>query len=174
MKINRQDLNNLIEESVTKIRKRQKIEAEIKMLEESLFALNKPLLKETSSGINPAPMQDIIQQVPTSNIRDTGGTLGMNLGVEKKTEKLESVFDTRPNDIIIFNFQDCTIKLRRISDDLFQVIDAEESLKLQDGDYIQIKGNDIIQNGRQFVFTILRKAINYKSRPLVGWRIVKN
>jgi len=92
----------------------------------------------------------------------------------EKTEKRESIFDTRIGDIIIFNFQDATIKAKRLATDLFEIIDASESKKIKEGDFVQIKGNDIIQKGKKFKFSILRKAFDYESNPLESWRIIKN
>lgn len=158
MKIKKAELMSLIEESVIKQKKKLQIEAKIKDLEGKLISLN-----ETAVGISPAPMQDVMQDNPVLNAP----------GSEGKAEKRESIFDARYGDIIIFNFQDVTIKVQRLANDLFQIIDAAESKKLKEGDYIQIKGNDIIEKGRRFKFSILRKAIDYESNPLVGWKIIK-
>ena len=95
-------------------------------------------------------------------------------GAPVKEEKSESIFDAKPGETVLFNFQDVTIKMQRQLDDLFKITDAMESKKLKDGDYIKIQGNDILQKGRKFKFVILRKAIDYESNPLLSWKVIKN
>jgi len=86
----------------------------------------------------------------------------------------ESIFDAKPGEIIIFNFQDVTIKAQRQLDDLFKITDASESKKLKEGDYVKIQGNDLLQKGKKLKFVILRQALNYESNPLSSWKVIKN
>ncbi len=93
----------------------------------------------------------------------------------QESQKQESIFNARPGNIIIFNFQGATIKVKRQVDDIFRVIDATESGKLKEGDYIQIQGNDILKQGRTLTFNIFRMTgLKYKSNQLESWTIVKN
>jgi hypothetical protein len=96
---------------------------------------------------------------------------------DKKEEeaKTESLFDAKPGQIVIFNFEGMTVKLQRQLDDLFKVVDAAESHKLKDGDYLKAKGNDVLQPGKKMVFSILREIpAKYETRPLISWKIIKN
>lgn len=94
---------------------------------------------------------------------------------EEKEQKKESIFDAKPGETIIFNFDGITIKLKRQLDDLFKVVDASESHKLKDGDYLKAKGNDVLETGRKFKFAILREIpVKYETRPLSGWNIIRN
>lgn len=87
----------------------------------------------------------------------------------------ESIFDSKPGETIIFNFQDVTIKAQRQLDDMFKIVDASESNHLKDGDYVKIRGNDILQKGRKFQFAIFREIQQkYSSNVLQGWKIIKN
>ena len=92
-----------------------------------------------------------------------------------KTEEKKSIYDAKPGEVIILNFENVTIKVKRQLDDLFKVEDAAESQKLKEGDYIKAKGNDILQVGRKFTFSILREIpYKYETNALQGWRIIKN
>ena len=92
-----------------------------------------------------------------------------------KAEEKKSIYDAKPGEVVILNFENVTIKVKRQLDDLFKVEDAAESQKLKEGDYIKAKGNDILQVGRKFTFSILREIpYKYETNPLQGWRIIKN
>ena len=94
---------------------------------------------------------------------------------QAKPEKTESIFDARPNETVILNFEGITIKVKRQLDDLFKVVDAAESQKLEEGDYIRVKGNDVLQPGSKFKFSILREIpAKYETKPLRSWKIIKN
>ncbi len=96
-------------------------------------------------------------------------------GAQQGEDESESIFDAKPGETVIFNFQDVTIKLQRQLDDLFKVVDAAESQKLNDGDYVKIQGNDQLKKGRKFNFNIYRVAgVKYQSNPLAGWKVIKN
>jgi hypothetical protein len=146
MKITKSELSHLIMEEV----KRQ----------EKLLALESVLknVKEELSNINEDAQMAMI---------------GAEAG-EMEDQKKESIFDAKPGETVIFNFQDVTIKVQRQLDDLFKVVDAAESKKLQDGDYIKIQGNDMLEKDRKFKFSILRKAIDYETNPLISWKVIKN
>ena len=92
-----------------------------------------------------------------------------------KEQPRESIFDAKPGETLILNFEGITIKVKRQLDDLFKVTDAADSAKLEDGDYIRAQGNDVLENGRKFKFSILRKIpVDYETRPLSSWKIIKN
>lgn len=93
---------------------------------------------------------------------------------EKETSS-ESIFDSKPGETVILNFEGVTIKLERQLDDLFKVVDAAESEKLKDGDYIKIQGNDTLNPGKSFKFIIYRETpLKYETNPLETWKIIKN
>lgn len=145
LEINRSDLNALIHKAVDK--------QEVKLtLENKRAELLKQLNQLNEENMN----QPVVSAQPSSN------------------SKQESIFDAKPGETIIFNFQDVTIKVQRQLDDLFKVTDASESKKLKDGDYIKIQGNDTLANGKTFKFVILRQALNYVSNPIVSWKVIKN
>lgn len=94
---------------------------------------------------------------------------------EVETEKAESIYDAKPGNTLIIDFENVTIKLQRVYDDLFKVIDAAESKQLKNNDYIKIEGNDILESGKKFTFKIFREAnVKYESNPIKGWRIIKS
>lgn len=158
LEIKRSELNSLIKESVLKNQQKLNLEKQksdilkkIQMLSEDNES-GQPSLGGTNTTV--APQQ--------SNM------------AEPKQEKQESIFDAKPGETVIFNFQDVTIKVQRQLDDLFKVTDASESKKLKDGDYIKIQGNDTLANGKKFKFVILREALKYESNPLLSWKVIKN
>jgi len=158
LEIKRSELNSLIKESVLKNQQKLNLEKQksdilkkIQMLNEDNEA-GQPALGGTNTTV--APQQ---------------GNMA-----EPKQEKQESIFDAKPGETVIFNFQDVTIKVQRQLDDLFKVTDASESKKLKDGDYIKIQGNDTLANGKKFKFVILREALKYESNPLLSWKVIKN
>lgn len=151
LKIGKTELEGLIKEEVVRQDKKLLIKKRIAELEGEMQRLDE--LVATGAANNPN-MQ---------NFTSTG-----------KEEKSESIFDAKPGETVLFNFQDVTIKMQRQLDDLFKITDAMESKKLKEGDYIKIQGNDILQKGRKFKFIILRKAIDYESNPLLSWKVIKN
>lgn len=155
LEIKRSDLNALIHKAVEK--------QEAKLALESKKANILSQLNELDGG-----NQTIVGQPAPNTVAPSQGT------TPTTNEKQESIFDAKPGETIIFNFQDVTIKVQRQLDDLFKVTDASESKKLKDGDYIKIQGNDTLANGKKFKFVILRQALNYESNPLVSWKVIKN
>ncbi len=171
MIINKEQLYSLIQEEVHKQEAKQLLQSKIKQLEEEISELDNTsaLLREFQGAPMDASMiaappqqqQPVVQQSVAPAPAD-------------ETES-ESIFDTRPGETVIFNFQDVTIKVQRQLDDLFKVVDARESKKLKDGDLIHIQGNDILKRGRKFTFDIYRIAgVRYESNPLVSWKVIKN
>ena len=87
----------------------------------------------------------------------------------------ESIYDAKPGNTLIIDFENVTIKLQRVYDDLFKVIDAAESKQLKNNDYIKVEGNDLLEQGKKFTFKIFREAnIKYESNPIKDWRIIKS
>jgi len=90
-------------------------------------------------------------------------------------KKTESIYDAKPGNTLIIDFENVTIKLQRVYDDLFKVIDAAESKQLKNNDYIKVEGNDLLEQGKKFTFKIFREAnIRYESNPIKDWRIIKS
>ena len=146
LKIGKNELNDLIKEEV--------VRQENKLLLKKRISEVKSELQQLDEFVNAPAMQSAVPAV--------------------KEEKSESIFDAKPGETVLFNFQDVTIKMQRQLDDLFKITDAMESKKLKEGDYIKIQGNDILQKGRKFKFVILRKAIDYESNQLLSWKVIKN
>jgi hypothetical protein len=147
LKIGKTELEGLIKEEVVRQDKKLLIKKRIADVEGQIQQLNELTAQPPSQYMTAAPTSD---------------------------EKSESIFDAKPGETVLFNFQDVTIKMQRQLDDLFKITDAMESKKLKEGDYIKIQGNDILQKGRKFKFVILRKAIDYESNPLLSWKVIKN
>lgn len=166
MKINKNDLLKLVKEEVKKQDKKQLLIQQIEQIKEEISRIDQGLVimnefvnaPDINAGVN-------VQAQPQQNTQVFSG----------EAEESESIFDARPGETVIFNFQDVTIKVQRQLDDLFKVVDASESKKLKDGDYIKIKGNDILKRGRKFSFSIYREAgIRYESNSLLSWKVIKN
>lgn len=176
MKINKNDLLKLVKEEVNKQDKKQLLVQQIEQIQEEISRIDQGLVimnefvnaPSLNPGVNMQPQaqdQTQVQAQPQTNQQNFSG----------EVEESESIFDARPGETVIFNFQDVTIKVQRQLDDLFKVVDAAESKKLKDGDYIKIKGNDILKRGRKFSFSIFREAgIRYESNSLLSWKVIKN
>ncbi len=161
------EVKNLVSEELNKQIRIKNLQEQRQEVENQLSNLLREYT-QTASAPTSTP-------APSTSLSNTSVTPGGNFQQGEKEEKQESIFDTRPNETIILNFQDVTIKVQRQLDDLFKVVDASESQKLKDGDYIKIKGNDILQQGREFKFVIFRDAdVVYDSNALQSWRIIKN
>lgn len=93
----------------------------------------------------------------------------------QESKDKESIYDAKPGNTLIIDFENVTIKLQRVYDDLFKVIDAAESKQLKNNDYIKVEGNDILDQGKKLTFKIFREAnIKYESNPIKDWRIIKS
>lgn len=176
MIVKKKELLQLVQEEVKRqsekkdvlIKRMQKIKQEIENLDNS-----SPFLNEFVN--TPAVQPQSQPQVQVPSVFDNGNYNMDNIQQGQQEEESESIFDARPGETVIFNFQDVTIKLQRQLDDLFKVVDAAESKKLTDGDYIKIQGNDQLKKGRTFTFNIFRIAgVKYESNPLVAWKVIKN
>ena len=150
LEIKRSELNSLIQEEVIKQEKKLALESKKATIINKIDKLNE-------DNLTPVVAQPTMT---TPNV--------------EKSEKQESIFDAKPGETVIFNFQDVTIKVQRQLDDLFKVTDASESKKLKDGDYVKIQGNDTLANGKKFKFIILREALKYETNPLQSWKVIKN
>jgi len=159
IKIKRSELNSLIQNEVLKQDKKTELESKKSKLMEEMQRLD-----EMNTATSTGAQTNTSSTMPNSGSQPTPTT----------NEKQESIFDAKPGETVIFNFQDVTIKVQRQLDDLFKVTDASESKKLKDGDYIKIQGNDTLANGKKFKFVILRQALNYESNPLISWKVIKN
>lgn len=163
------EVKNLVSEELNKQIRIKNLQEQRQEVENQLNNLLKEYVQPApASTSNPTP-------APSTSLSNTVVTPGGNLQQGGKEEKPESIFDIAPGEIIILNFQDVTIKLQKQFNDLFQVVDASESQKLKDKDFIQLKGNDILQQGKEFKFVIFRDAdVMYDSNPLQSWRKIKN
>lgn len=147
MKVSKEEIQEMKKDIINKNEQKALLEAKINQIKGELSKLNEALSVDDA----------VFQQRP------------------KAEQKEESIFDAKPGEIIAFNFQDVTIKAQRQLDDLFKITDANESQKLKEGDYIKIKGNDVLKQGKKFTFSILREIpLKYESNPLVSWRFIKN
>ena len=94
---------------------------------------------------------------------------------KQKLEASDSILDIKPGQIVILNFEGVTVKMERQLDDLFKIVDASESEKLKDGDYVKVQGNDRLDSGKRFKFIIYREApLKYETNPLESWKVIKN
>ena len=94
---------------------------------------------------------------------------------KQKPEASDSILDIKPGQIVILNFEGVTVKMERQLDDLFKIVDASESEKLKDGDYVKVQGNDSLDSGKSFKFIIYREApLKYETNPLESWKVIKN
>lgn len=162
---------------------REKIEKRLQ-LEMRMEAIKKQLIKLTEDNTvvgtpsatipNPAPGSTPVPNMAPAAPATPVATAPAAPAPAESNEESESIFDARPGETVVFNFQDVTIKVQRQLDDLFKVVDAAESQKLKDNDYIKIQGNDTLKAGKQFIFLILRQALEYKSNPLTSWKVIKN
>ena len=99
----------------------------------------------------------------------------LEVSPQEEMEDKESIFDSKPGETIILNFDGVTIKIERQLDDLFKVVDAAESQKIDDGDYIKIQGEDSLEKGKTYKFSIYRKTnLPYETNELQSWKIIKN
>jgi hypothetical protein len=97
------------------------------------------------------------------------------MAAQEDVKVSESIFDSKPGETVILNFEGVTVKMERQLDDLFKIVDAAESEKLKDGDYVKIQGNDSLVPGKSFKFLIYRETpLKYETNPLESWKIIKN
>lgn len=168
IRISRSELNALVQAEVEKQEKKLALEQQKAKLLEHIQKLD----EEIGAPAAPAAAPVDTAPAPTGSPAPAPATAPK---APESNEPSESIFDAKPGETIIFNFQDVTIKVQRQLDDLFKVTDAAESKKLKDGDYVQIKGNDTLANGKSFKFDVLRATgVNYQSNPLTSWKIIKN
>lgn len=166
LEIKRSELNSLIEEAVAKQQKKLALEGKKKKI------LNEIEKLDEIGGAGQNTASELNAAVATSQA--PAPTPSATPAPNQTEEKQESIFDAKPGETIIFNFQDVTIKVQRQLDDLFKITDASESKKLKDGDYVKIQGNDTLANGKKFRFIVLREALPYESNPLQSWKVIKN
>jgi len=147
MKVTKSELRNMIKESVDKYKNQYILEKRLNEVKKELFYLN-----EDDSFMQSNQESQEIDSQPK-----------------------ESIFDSKPGETIIMNFDGVTVKLERQLDDLFKVVDAAESKKLSDGDYVKIQGNDSLEQGKSYKFLIYRETpLKYETNPLQSWKIIKN
>jgi len=147
MKITKSELRNMIKESVDKYKNQYFLQKRLEEIKKEIS-----LLSEDDSF---AQSNEEVQEI--------------------EPQSKESIFDSKPGETIIMNFDGVTIKLERQLDDLFKVVDAAESKKLSDGDYVKIQGNDSLEQGKNYKFVIYRETpLKYETNPLQSWKIIKN
>ena len=160
-KITKAQLNTILKEEVEKQKHIKTLEKRKNELE-SILKENYPGVGTENGELGFMPQQTQTMEQPQSQ-------------QQGKPNKVESIFDARPNETVILNFDGVTIKVKRQLDDLFKIVDAAESSKLEEGDYIRIKGNDVLQPGAQFKFSVLREIpAKYETKALKSWKIIKN
>lgn len=147
MIVTKSELRNMIKESVDKYKNQYLLEKRLNEVKKELSYLN-----EDDSFMQSNQESQEIDSQPK-----------------------ESIFDSKPGETIIMNFDGVTVKLERQLDDLFKVVDAAESKKLSDGDYVKIQGNDSLEQGKSYKFLIYRETpLKYETNPLQSWKIIKN
>jgi hypothetical protein len=145
MKISKTELRNLIKESFQKQIKERNLKDRLKKIQSEIDYINEN--------------EDL--------------DLDNHTSIDEKPK--ESIFDSKPGETVILNFEGVTIKIERQLDDLFKVVDAAESQKINDGDYVKIQGNDNLEKGTSFKFIIFRKTnLPYETNNLESWKIIKN
>jgi len=152
MKITKSELKELIKESLTNNIKKIELLKKINSIEKELAFLNEnegmPVLNQTNEYSNVVP-------------------------TEEKSQDSQSIYDVakNPGSTIILNFEGVTIKLQKQFEDLFKVVDAENSGKLEEGDYVKLKGNDTLEEGKVIEFEVYRRTeLKYKTNPLQSWK----
>jgi hypothetical protein len=177
IQISRSELNALVQAEVEKQEKKLALENKKAKLMESLKRLNEDTMTGAPTSVGAPilqPAATLSQPIDRSTPPPVGGPAPV-AAEAPEGEESESIFDAKPGETIIFNFQDVTLKVQRLWNDLFMITDAATSKKLQDGDVVQIKGNDILKAGRTFKFDVLRPTeVNYQSNALTDWKIIKN
>lgn len=105
--------------------------------------------------------------------------------------KHETIFHTKPGNVISLTFEDLKgLKLRRqkrgtpgmVDNDLiWKVEDPSTSIRLKKGDFLEIEGNDNLEQGNKFLFIIHRPGegeedkvlkpigLKYETTSLVSW-----
>lgn len=176
IQISRSELNALIQAEVDKQEKKLALENKKSKLMESLKRLNEDITTGAPAIGSSALDSSIAQPANISpSPAPEGGPAPNPAQAPEQKEESESIFDAKPGETIIFNFQDVTLKVQRLWNDLFMITDAATSKKLKDGDVVQIKGNDTLEAGKSFKFDVLRPTeVNYQSNPLTNWKIIKN
>lgn len=168
MKISRKELNKLIKESVNKKIKFDELSDRKKQIQESLDKIYEDDTEMIAQPPAEAPVEAPVEQ----SIEAPEGMQDAGIETEEETE---SIFDSKPGETVILNFEGVTLKLKRQLDDLFKVVDAEESQKVKEGDYVKIQGNDTLEKGRNYKFSIYRQTpMKYETNFLESWKIIKN
>tara|TARA_B110000503_G_scaffold109460_1_gene163807 strand:- start:452 stop:880 length:429 start_codon:yes stop_codon:yes gene_type:complete len=98
----------------------------------------------------------------------------MEVMVPEVSESSETIFDAKPGEILILNFEGRTLKLRRVWDALFLVTDGFESTHLNTGDYVELQGNPDLTPGREYTFKVYKPTRDVESSALQSWKIAKN
>ena len=152
MKITKSELKELIKESLNNNIKKIELLKKLNSIEKELAFLNEnegmPTLNQTNEYSNIAPK-------------------------ETESQDSQSIYDVakNPGSTIILNFEGVTIKLQKQFEDLFKVVDAENSGKLEEGDYVKLKGNDTLEEGKVIEFEVYRRTeLKYKTNPLQSWK----
>lgn len=100
---------------------------------------------------------------------------GEEIDRDAPTEETESIYDAKPGNTLIIDFENITIKLQRVHDDLFKVTDAASSEVLKNNDYVKVEGNDILGKDKKMTFRIFREIqLKYESNAIQDWRIIKS
>lgn len=151
MVVTKSELRNMIKESVDKYKNQYLLEKRLNEVKKELSYLN-----EDDSFMQSNQESQEIDSQP-------------------KPKEKESIFKiSEPGETIIMNFDSVTIKLERQLKDLFKVVEASESKKLSDGDYVKIQGNDYLEQGKSYEFLIYRETpLKYETNPLQDWKIIK-
>lgn len=100
---------------------------------------------------------------------------GAEINMDAPSQETESIYDAKPGNTLIIDFENITIKLQRVHDDLFKVTDAAGSEVLKNNDYVKVEGNDILGKDKKMTFRIFREIqLKYESNAIQDWRIIKS
>jgi hypothetical protein len=93
----------------------------------------------------------------------------------EKEEKKESLTNIKTGIVIVLEFQNVVIKIKRIHNFYFEVVDSGISTELKTGDILVAKDSTVLTKGKEYHFLVYR-LINseYISNPLASWEIIKN
>ena len=173
MIIKKNELLSLIQEEVKKQDRKQSLQIRIQELEQEINELNNNsvLLNEFLGAElpGPYPTQYTPPGTPEQQLAKSGG---------KKEVEPESIYDSKPGQGLVLNFQDVTIKVSRQHDNIFKVTDSTQSKVLQDNDLIQVvidKGEHKWEKGKEYTFKLLNRLEGkvYHTNPLMSWEHVK-
>jgi hypothetical protein len=182
MKLNKKELLDLIQEEVKRQQKKLIIDKKIQALQEQISKIenNSPLLKEIlaeDAGLTnvSANLNDTGAQQPGADFKTSQPSTFYDEPKAGKAEKTFSLYTLRQGQFAILNFQgDTTIKLeKKHNPDIFQVVGADSSAQVKEGDNLRLLGNGLLKTGGTYKFDFTNAAKTYQTPALQSWEHVK-